>query len=81
MHFRLEGYGFVPVRRINQAEGQQAVYDPETYTTINFAGMAGLVYHTGLGPLSVTLNYFDKENTKFYLGFSFGYILFNKRGH
>jgi NTE family protein len=43
--------------------------------------MAGLVYHTGLGPLSVTLNYFDKENTKFYLGFSFGYILFNKRGH
>ena len=81
MHLRLEGYGFVPIREINKMEDQRAFYSSETYSSFALMGLAGLVYHTGLGPLSVTLNYFDKENTKVYLGFSFGYILFNKRGY
>ena len=81
MHFRLEAYGFVPVRRINQTDSYGALYDQESYSTLKLMGMGGFVYHSGLGPLSLTLNYFEKENTKFYVVFSFGYILFNKRGY
>ena len=43
-------------------------------------GIAALVYHTGIGPLSLSLNYYEKENTELYLTLNFGYILFNKRG-
>ena len=81
MHFRVEGYAFVPVRRINMGDNYEAFYDEETYSTLKLMGMAGLVYHSGLGPVSLTLNYFEKENTKFYVVFSFGYVLFNKRGY
>ncbi len=80
LHLRLEGYGFLPVRQINQVDGYLAEYGEQTYQNINFMGMGGLVYHTGLGPISLTLNYFDKENTNYYVVFSFGYVLFNKKG-
>ena len=81
MHLRLEGYGFVPVRRINQTDNYEALYDPESYSTIKLMGMGGLIYQSALGPLSLTVNYFEKENTKFYVALSFGYVLFNKRGY
>lgn len=80
-HFRLEGYAFVPVRRINQADNFTALFDEERFATLKLMGMAGIVYHSGLGPLSLTINYFEKENTKLYLAFSFGYVLFNKRAY
>lgn len=81
MHFRLEGYGFLPIRRINETSNFLAVYDPVSYNTVKLMGLAGFVYHSALGPVSLTVNYFDKENTKFYVAMSFGYILFNKRGY
>ena len=43
-------------------------------------GMAAMVYHTGLGPISLSFNYYEKPNTKFYLSLNFGYTIFNKRG-
>lgn len=81
LHFRLEGYAFAPIRRINRGDDFQALYDPDQYSTLKLMGSGGFVYHTGLGPVSLTLNYFEKENTKFYVAFSFGYVLFNKRGY
>jgi NTE family protein len=42
--------------------------------------MAALVYQTGVGPLSLSLNYYEKEDTKLYFLLSFGYVIFNKRG-
>jgi NTE family protein len=42
--------------------------------------MAALVYQTGAGPLSLSFNYYEKENTQTYFLLSFGYIIFNKRG-
>ncbi len=81
MHLRMEGYAFLPVEQINRGENYQAMYNPDNYSDIRLMGLGGLVYHTGLGPLSLTVNYFEKPNTKFYVAFSFGYVLFNKRGY
>ena len=80
LHMRFEGYGFVPIRRINQTDDLKAFYDSQRYSTLKMMGSGGLVYQTALGPVSITLNYFEKENTKLYLAFSFGYVLFNQRG-
>jgi len=80
-HLRMEGYAFVPVTSITRGDNYQAVNHPDNYSDLKLMGLGGLVYHTGLGPLSFTVNYFEKENTKFYVVLSFGYVLFNKRGY
>ena len=81
LHFRAEAYGFLPVRTIMQGENYSALYNEKRYSHMQFMGLSGLVYHTGMGPVSLTLNYFENSKTKFYAVFSFGYILFNKRGY
>lgn len=76
---RLEGYAFVP---INEALPATLNYSPPTKFMKNYylLGMGALVYQTGIGPLSLSLNYYEKEDTQLYFLLSFGYILFNKRG-
>jgi len=81
LHFRAEGYGFMPVRNITQTTNYQAQYSEDTFTLVKAMGLAGFIYHTGLGPVSLTFNYFENKDTKLYAVFSFGYILFNKRGY
>lgn len=81
LHLRLEGYGFVPIRRIMENDNYVASYDENAYSTINFIGSAAAVLHTKLGPISFSLNYYEKQDTKVYALLNFGYILFNKRGY
>jgi NTE family protein len=80
IHFRLEGYVFIPMNRILKTENNLAEISTKTFEKIFTQGMAALVYQTSAGQLSLTLNYYDKPDTKFYVTLNFGYILFNKRG-
>jgi NTE family protein len=81
LHFQLEGHTFVPVKE------ELPAVDLTPYKSDNFIsnyylqGMASLVYHTGFGPASISLSYYEKPNTKLYLTLNFGYILFNRRGY
>lgn len=79
LNLRLEGYAFVP---INEALPQINNYSPPVKFIENYylTGLAAMVYQTGVGPLSLSLNYYDKEDTKLYFLLSFGYVMFNKRG-
>ena len=79
-HLRLEGHGFVPLREELKNEDRTAYRDPNIISNYYLQGMAAFVYHTGLGPISLSLNYYDKTNTNLFLTLSFGYTLFNKRG-
>lgn len=81
LHFRLEGYSFVPIKQIMEGDKFSAFYDPSSFKSINFIGSAAAVYQTKLGPVSFSLNYYEKDDTKLYALFNFGYILFNKRGY
>jgi len=79
LNLRFEGYGFIP---INEALPATLNYSPPTKFIENYylQGIAAFVYQTGVGPLSLSLNYYEKENTQLYFLLSFGYIMFNKRG-
>ncbi len=79
-HIRLEGHAFLPVKEELQNQDFTAFINKRYFTDYYLQGMAALVYHTGLGPVSLALNYYEKPNTSFYLTLNFGYILFNKRG-
>ncbi len=81
LHVRAEGYGFSPVKEILETENHQAQYHEKAFTSLKTMAMGGLIYHTGMGPVSLTLNYFDNKDTKLYVVLSFGYVLFNKRGY
>jgi len=80
LHFRMEGYGFVPVEEELQNQDLTAYRNANLLENYYLQGLAALVYHTGVGPVSLSLNYYEKKNTEFYLTLNFGYILFNKRG-
>jgi NTE family protein len=81
LHLRLEGHGFVPLKRVLANENLTADKSGKIFSDYHLQGMAALVYHTGAGPISLSLNYYDKPNTNLYLTLNFGYILFNKRGY
>ncbi|HKI87610.1 MAG TPA: patatin-like phospholipase family protein [Draconibacterium sp.] len=80
MHLRFEGYGFVPVKEELQNTDLTAYHSRIPFENYYLQGMAALVYQTGIGPVSLMFNYYEKENTKLYFTLNFGYILFNKRG-
>lgn len=77
LDFRLEGYAFVPIDELLPDEYKISRKFIHNYY---LQGLAAIVYKTGAGPLSLSLNYYEKENTRFYLMLNFGYIMFNKRG-
>jgi NTE family protein len=80
LHFRLEGFGFAPINQPIKSDNNKVIKGPDIFSKVYWQGMAGLVYETGLGPASLNVNYYEKENTRWYLTLNFGYVLFNKRG-
>jgi len=78
LDFRLEGYAFSPYRAILQDDNFLAYYGP-AFSTLNLAGSAGLVFHTPVGPLSISVNYFEKNENPVSVLLNLGYIIFNSR--
>lgn len=79
IHLRVEAYTFVPYQRILRDDENMAAYS-EPWERPYFMSSTSLVYHSPLGPLSFSANYYENrpvENWSFI--FSFGYVLFNKR--
>lgn len=77
-HFRMEEYVFQPFRIIKQDENFKAI-SSNGFKHHYFISSASLIFPTSFGPLSLSFNYFDKQNKKYYFLFNFGYILFNER--
>lgn len=75
---RLEGYLFQPVNTILATPKQEAKYS-EPFLYRNFIGLLAFVYTTPVGPLSIGVNYYDKNENSFSFFFHFGYIIFNKK--
>jgi NTE family protein len=78
LDLRLEGYTFLPYRALFQDDNFQAQYD-KSFKTVNFAGSAAMVFHSPIGPLSLSLNYFNANENPVSLLLNLGYIIFNPR--
>ncbi|TND07782.1 MAG: NTE family protein [Bacteroidetes bacterium] len=75
---RIEAYGFTPIAPIYENPDHTAFYgDP--LTVYNYVGMAGLVYHSPVGPACVSVNYYSPLKQPVTLLFHFGYMLFNRK--
>jgi NTE family protein len=79
VEFRLEGYVFQPYQEvIHDPLTQQVSFGP-IFSNRSILGSAVVVYNSFLGPLSLAVNYYDKQTDSYTINLNFGYILFNKR--
>ena len=75
---RFEAYLYQPVLSILKTNDNKAAYStPFLYR--HFLGMGALVYHSPIGPLSIGVNYYDKNDNSFSFFFHFGYTIYNKK--
>lgn len=77
LDFRAEAYLFQPYEELNS--------DKLGFTDLgkdladrDFIGSFTTVYHTRIGPLAASINYYDDSETELSFLVHFGYILFNK---
>lgn len=75
---RLEAYLFQPFRTIIRNEDQSVGYDEE-FRRRFFIGSMNAVYNSPIGPISLSLNYYEDNEKPVTFIFHLGYILFNRK--
>jgi len=75
---RLEGFIFQPYKEILKQADLSAVYG-NPFSNRYYIGSSSIVYHSPIGPVSFSVNYYDKKDNPFSFLFSIGYIIFNKK--
>ncbi len=75
---RFEAYLFQPINSILKTESGGSKYSIPLLNQY-LLGNATVVYTTPVGPISIGLNYYDKNPTPISVFFHFGYIIFNKK--
>lgn len=78
LDFRLEGYAFIPYKAFKQT-GLQGVDYEKSFSQWHYAGTAGLVYHTPVGPISLSYNLYDDPIKRNGILLHLGYLIYNKR--
>jgi NTE family protein len=78
LDIRFEGYIYQPILSILKTTDNKATYStPFLYR--HFLGMGAIMYHSPIGPLSIGVNYYDKNENSFSFFFHFGYTIYNKK--
>ncbi|MEZ4946975.1 MAG: patatin-like phospholipase family protein [Cyclobacteriaceae bacterium] len=77
LDFRLEAYIFKPFKAIVEGQNQEGLLD-DSIEKVFLAGTAGMVYHSTVGPISLSFNYYDDPENQFGVLLHVGFLLFNK---
>lgn len=75
LDFRLEGYVFKPFQYITEDSNQNAVEQAEL-TKLFFAGTGSVVFHSPVGPVALSANYYDDAENRFGVLLHVGFLLF-----
>jgi NTE family protein len=78
IEFRGEAYIFQPFQALIRTEDNRTEYS-KPFALQHYIGTAALVWNSPVGPMSLSLNYYDNEKDPFAILFHFGYIIYNKR--
>ena len=78
LDFRLEGYLFLPHKEFELNNFQDINY-AKPITKLRYAGTAGLVYHSPLGPVSLSYNLYNDAVKRNGVLLHIGYLIYNKR--
>jgi NTE family protein len=75
LDFRLEGYVFKPLEYITENSNQDAIEQTE-FTQLFFAANGSVVFHSPVGPVALSVNYYDDPENKFGILLHVGFLLF-----
>jgi NTE family protein len=78
IHFRLEGYVFQPFQEITENNDYSAGFG-DAFENRYFLASGAAVYNSPLGPVSLSLNYYEGNDDPWSLVFNFGYVVFNRK--
>lgn len=78
VEFRLEMHAFQPINTLVKTPDLKTTYG-KTLALQHYVGTSALVWHTPVGPMCLSVNYYDQEKNPLSILFHFGYIIFNKR--
>lgn len=78
LDLRVESYLFFPYREFERSGFQEVQYS-RAFTKWHYAGTAGLVYHTPVGPISISYNLYDDPIKRNGVLLHLGYLIYNKR--
>ncbi len=78
LDIRFEAYVFQPFYSLIKTTKNKTIYSSALLYR-HFLGMGALVYQTPVGPISLGVNYYDKNENSFSFFFHFGYMIYNKK--
>lgn len=78
IELRAEGYIFQPVHSLIKTADFKVDYS-QPFAFQHYIATAAVVWHTPVGPMSLSANYYDQVKDPVSVLFHFGYIIFNKR--
>lgn len=78
--WRIEGFMFAPYQAIRERPDHTVEYAaPLAIADMSYVGMTGIVWHSPLGPVSASANYYSSRKDPFSFLIHFGYIIFNRK--
>ena len=75
---RVEGFIYQPFIQVNENSDGSLQLSP-LFAGGTFMASSSIIYHSFIGPVRLTVNYFPEQTNPIALQFSFGYVLFNER--
>ena len=79
LHFRLEGYGFIPLQETKKevVEGKTMAYYGNYFNTVQFMGEAALSFQLPFISVSLYTNGYSFPKNNFNIGLNIGFLLFD----
>lgn len=77
LDLRLEAYVFKPIEYLQQGLNQEALARQDI-GTVHFASTAGIVMHAPLGPISLSVNYYNDKQNQLGVLLHVGFLLYNE---
>ena len=78
LDFRLEGFLFLPHKEFERSNFQDVNY-ARPISKLRYAATAGMVYHSPLGPVSLSYNLYNDAVKRNGVLLHIGYLIYNKR--
>jgi len=75
---RLDYYYYQPFLQLSKNDDGSLQFI-EAFEGQTFVASSSFIFHSPIGPLRATLNYFPKQITPYSFQLSYGYVLFNER--
>ena len=76
---RFDAYYYQPFVRLNQNVDNHSFGYSKPFKGQTILASTSLIYHSYIGPIRATINYFPQQNSPFAFQISYGYVIFNER--